>query len=500
MTTERSPHLRFEGLAFLLFLLASLAVYRHAAFADPGTFWHTRCGQLMLERGQIIQVDEFTAPFAGQPWRPQQWLAEIAMAGLDRMGQWDTLLLGFCVLLASLYSWAIARLREAGVPLILAVAFAVCVWFGAFFHAFIRPHMLTIALTAWTLARLIDFDRGRIGLRGLAWLIPVNILWTNLHGGVLGGLMMHALCGAWWLAGVLLGWSSPLKSGRQAIGFIAVSLLAAAAPLVNPYGIGMFEIWAKIVGSSAMKQYVLEHQPLTWRDGAGRWVIAVIAVNMTVMLSTRFRGFRITWLMPFLWFALSFGGIRQGPLAMVTALVAVADLWPTAFGGALMVAQPVASGRRWLILPAIAVAFLACLHAAGIRIPLIGRGWAGHDDSTWPVSILPTLKDAVAKQPPGSAIYNDPGNGGFLIWHTPSLKIFMDDRFELCGEEWLRTYCEAGPEIFDDWDRRYHFRLALVNTTRDERSAMDLYLSGKPGRWREIARHPKAVLFEKIDE
>jgi hypothetical protein len=486
--------IRLESLLFLLILVASLAVYKSAAFVDPGTFWHTRCGQIMLDERAIIETDRFTEPFDGQPWRPQQWLAEIGMALLYRAGGWDAQLLAFATLLAGVYSWAIARLREAGVPLVFAILAAAAVWFGAFFHAFVRPHMVTILLTAWVLARLIDFDRGRVGLKGLAWFIPVNILWTNIHGGVLGGLMMLALCGAGWLIALAVGRSSPLKSWRDAGFFCALCLLAAAAPVVNPYGTGMFAIWSKIVGSSAMKQYVVEHQPLDWRDGAGQWVIAVSLAYLLFLAVAvvRTRNVRVVWLMPVLWFALSSTGIRQGPLAMATALVALADVWPRALPG-LTVVAPAAYGRRWLIVP-----LLVVLAAFVVR----PWGWIGgiakHDDNVWPVSLLPDLERAAANVPAGSAIYNDTYFGGFLIWHAPAVKIFMDDRFELCGDDWLRAYCTGGPAEFDAWDRQYGFRLALLQSNAGERSALDIHLTNHPARWRLVARHPKAALFEKV--
>ena len=45
---------------------------------------------------------------------------------------------------------------------------------------------------------VVDYERGRCTEWRLAWLIPLYVLWTNLHGGVLGGTMTLGLAVAGW--------------------------------------------------------------------------------------------------------------------------------------------------------------------------------------------------------------------------------------------------------------------------------------------------------------
>jgi hypothetical protein len=66
------------------------------------------------------------------------------------------------------------------------------------YHFHPRPHLVTIVLVGWTFARLCDFEAGRIPLGSLYWLVPVFVLWTNMHGGVLGGVGMVAVTVAGW--------------------------------------------------------------------------------------------------------------------------------------------------------------------------------------------------------------------------------------------------------------------------------------------------------------
>src|SRR5205814_70247 len=48
-------------------------------------------------------------------------------------------------------------------------------------------------------ARLCDFEAGRTSLRSLFWLVPLFAVWTNVHGGVLGGMGTLGLTVCGWV-------------------------------------------------------------------------------------------------------------------------------------------------------------------------------------------------------------------------------------------------------------------------------------------------------------
>src|SRR5207247_1486579 len=81
---------------------------------------------------------------------------------------------------------------------LFGVLLAVLLFFASSYHFHPRPHLATIVLMGWTFARLCDVENGRRSLRSLIWLVPVFILWTNLHGGVLGGVATVGCVAAGW--------------------------------------------------------------------------------------------------------------------------------------------------------------------------------------------------------------------------------------------------------------------------------------------------------------
>ena len=109
------------ALAFLGIWVLLLAGGRSNFFRDPGTFWHTRVGERILTDG-FFDTDPYTFTFAGKKWIPHQWLGEVTMAAVHKVGGLDALLVVACGILAGLFAWLTVRLLRTGLhPVAVAV-------------------------------------------------------------------------------------------------------------------------------------------------------------------------------------------------------------------------------------------------------------------------------------------------------------------------------------------------------------------------------------------
>ncbi len=513
---------RPEAAFFLVVLLLLLLAFRERGFYDPGALWHVKVGELILDHG-FPTTDPFTYTFAGRTWIPQQWGAEVLMALAHRAGGLDAMLLGFAALVAGLYTLIFRRALEGGMgPILAGLLIGAALVVGAF-HYFVRPHMATIALLGWTMMCVVDFERGRCTAWRLAGLIPLFVVWTNLHGGVLGGTMTLGLAVAGWglvwltQGRLSLGVTTPIVSWRRALLLVAIVAACGLAPFVNPFGMELLNTWQRIVGSKVLPEVVNEHMPLDPASPLGQTVIGFGVLYLALLAGTLPKCPRVSWLVPLAWLVLSSKGIRQGPLFAITAAVAIADLWPhtvwhrllVKYGdGSLAHAPGRRSGWAWAAVPAAVVMFAFTLQVRGIEVPLVGRGWARLDPNFIPVELTDEMQSYAASVPPGTPVFNDANLGGFLIYHTPTLKIFMDDRCELYGDDWIRTYSETLGKppaelgvVFEGWAGQYGFRRAIVMTdpTGEEKPPIERYLLGAPERWREVARGKRAVVFDRVD-
>ncbi|CAN5524675.1 hypothetical protein BH11PLA2_BH11PLA2_22070 [soil metagenome] len=491
-----------SSLFFVASLLVLLVVFRERGLTDPGTFWHTRVGDIILADG-FITTDPFTFTFEGQTWIPQLWAGEIFMATLHRLGGFDSLLFGFLVLYTAGFTLVFRRLLHGGMGWPLAAAVAAFAMVAAGFHFFVRPHVFTIVFMIVLMGLLCDVHAKRCPWRKLLWLVPLHIVWTNIHGGMLGGLATFALTILVWFVDVKRHEvDGPLVNWKDWFQVVGILLACSLTMFINPFGLEMMRFWFRLIGSATIMEKISEHTPLDLRRGGDQAVVAFM-VLYCVMVAGAFRQVsrQPFWLIPVFWFVASCQSIRHGPLFVATAGVMIADIWPkTVYYRKLLTGgDTLAMPERWgqpfplaaWFLPGAIVTMGLILQAKQVTVPLLGSGWARFDPKYVPMDLV----DAVRDIPPGTRIYNDANLGGFLIGNAPYLRIFMDDRCELCGDVWLQNYVAVisnHPERFDDWQRTYGFQWAMIK--HEATPDLDAYIRDS-GRWVVVAKGNIATLY-----
>jgi hypothetical protein len=500
---------RAETGIFLGIWLFLMVGGRSQMFRDPGTFWHTIVGRRILSCRCFIDTDPFSFTFGGRPWVPYEWLGECLMAVLDGFGGLDTLLLATATVLACLYTWLAHRLLRSGLHWLPATFLVMLTVAASANHLHVRPHIGTIVFFGLTYGWLCDFESGRIGPGRLFWLVPLFVVWSNVHGGALGGMATLGLAVAGWCGARLVGLDSPVVRFRQALLLVVLTVACGVTALVNPYGLGLPRTWLGIMESPVIPRIIDEHAPLDVRSPEGWMILFLGLVYAAAVASVRPWKARVTWLLPLFWFYGALTRVRHGPLFSIAAALALAEMLPYT-RVASWLARP---GRDWFwfpsgdrqpertlgwrpaVLPLAVVLAAAVLQGAGVRAPILGRGWVQLDPQHWPVDLLPELRQAEQEHPEGARIFNDFLFGGFLIYHTPGLKVFIDDRCELYGDDWLMQFWEAmgqDPGRIESWHNRYHFQYALVHSG----SAFDRYFERAPD-WAVLKRAHAATLYRR---
>ncbi len=312
---------------FLGLWLGLMVFGRSQLFRDPGTLWHVVVGRRILSSGRFPTTDAFSFTRAGQPWIARQWLAECAMALIHQISQLDALLLAAATLLAGLYTWAAHRLIRAGTHWLLALLFVALAIAASAFHFHPRPHLVTLVLLGWMFALLCDFEAGRSPFARLFWLVPLFMVWTNAHDGVLGGLATLGLTVAGWGLARVKGARGPIAGRRQLLSLPILVVFCGLTIVVNPYGLEAPRAWLALVGSPVLPRLIDEHGPLLARS-TGPMILPMAVVYAVILLGVRPLRPRVTWLIPLVWLGLAFTRIRHGPLFAVTALVVLPDLFP----------------------------------------------------------------------------------------------------------------------------------------------------------------------------
>ena len=442
---------------------------------------------------------------------PQQWGAEVLMALAHRAGGLDAMLLGFAT--------GVARSLHADLPPVRAGGMGpaargadrrrVPVRRGV---PLLRPpaHVHHRASSAWTMMCVVDFERGRCGRWRLAGLIPLYVLWTNLHGGVLGGTMTLGLAVAGW--GVLflarqaaslsrLGETRPRDQpsctppARRSQNWRTAFLLVGDRPRLpadavrQPARDGDDPHLAedrRVEGAAAGDQRAHADGPdQAARARRGR---ARRRSTSCCWLGTLPRLPRVSWLIPLVWFVLELQGhpagaaVRHHRRGRDRRPVAAHDLAPAAREARRRLARPRTEARRrgwacsWAAIPALVVLARA-RHFRRTASPRRSSGTAGRGSIPTSFRSISTTRSRTyaASVPPGTHVFNDANLGGYLIYHAPSLKIFMDDRCELYGDDWIEDYSDTlglprpNSARSSSAGELYHFDHALIMTNPPEK-------------------------------
>jgi hypothetical protein len=408
--------------ALIIAALAALGVYAlvllsPAIFNDGDTFWHIRAGQWMLAHHAVLEHDVFSLPFAGRPWDAQEWLSEILMAMAFQLSGWSGvailtgLALAGAVWLLALY---ISRHLDS-VPAIVVLALAIgCVMPDLL----ARPHILALPfLTAWIIG-LAEACEARRAPRWL--LLPVMILWTNLHGSFIFGL---ALILPFAIDAVN---AAKEQRGRLAMQWCLFAAVSVAAALLNPRGVGglLFPfVLMKVQSLSAVGEW----QSLDLHTYNPAELAAAAALFFLIWRGVRISAARLLLLLAIL--HLTFLHARYGMLLGIAGAILVAAPIGAVLQRAPASPTPIYQWRS------VAAGFMVLLVAcAALRI-------------TWPVrrsnepiapdSALAAVPASLAAQP----VFNDYSFGGFLIWK--GIRPLVDSRADFYGDAWLTDYAQA---------------------------------------------------------
>jgi hypothetical protein len=330
----------------------------------------------------------------------------------------------------------------------------------------LRPQLFTLFLLAVT-ALLVTRRR-------FSWLPLVFLLWANLHGGVMLGLVVVA-------AGIA---TLIIAERRIPVAQVIAAGLCALMTIVTPLGIS---IWTEIPGSlDRLRAYgVREWRPPSLRDPVlvSFWLLAMLFAALLAM--------RRSWRPPATSDALRWAALALFPVAMSASrnVSALAVILVPAVGGLIdnnfpRVAPTPARHERHALHAVMlcAMAVFAAVTVAYAWTAEIGRlGWR------------PVRTEAVAAlaQCPGP-LYNRYDDGGYLIWFAPDRKVFMDSRQDPYPPDLVQEHIRA--ETSGDYRelfRRYAIRCSFTpaNSPLARRLTAD--------EWRPVYRDERWVVLAR---
>jgi hypothetical protein len=357
-------------------------------------------------------------------------------------------------------------------------------------HFLARPHIFTLLLLSVSMW-MIDADRQR-PTRRIWLLVPITIVWTNLHGGFLA---LVATLGLTTIGTLLEVHLSCGRTIRDAVRYAKLTAACALASLINPYGWNLHLHVGEYLQSSWIRNMIQEFQSPSFRSENMMQYEALMIVGLVATAGLLRRRHIVEGLWIVFWVHMSLGSVRHVPvfIAVCAPVIAteIAAWWTqwtassskNSLAGILnaMAADSQAGFRRTSILPwAVAVALIVV--GKPIRWP------TDFPKELFPVKIVNDHLALIAR----SRVLTTDQWADYLIYKNPRQKVFVDGRSDFYGEQIGKEYLQVlnGHWRWREWMKKYDFDLALVPTT----NAIAELLKREPG-WRTLADDGQQILL-----
>lgn len=396
-------------IGFFLTILAAATPY----FVQPDS-WLTFLGGREISAHGIPQRDALALMSHGRRWIDQQWLAQLFTYRLE-----STFGLGATVLLYSLlvavpfvyvcrFARRFASARSVSIFAVLALPTSYCALRAqAFSFLFFPPFLALLCVESRRATRRV-------------WLVvPVLVLWANIHGTVVVAAALVVLLGV-----------SDFVEGRRRRG-AGLAAAAVASVFATPYGAGLVGYYESTLGNPLFKQYISEWAPPTFPSWAGVPFFFVAGLGLVAIarhprvltkfeiaaLGVTFLG-GLTALRSVVWFT----------YAATMLLPRVLDrLWPVR-----QVARRVRTALGWTAVATFVLFLGFAIHSAGQE--------SQHVRASYPPAAVAVVRQALAANPRARVLADD-RTADWLLYELPEVRgrIAFDGRWEILSQGQFRV-------------------------------------------------------------
>jgi len=476
---------------FVAILFIALFTMTVREISDPDFWWHLRAGQYIVENATIPHTDPFSFTTAGKEWITHEWLSEVFIFGVYRLGGFALLSLLFSGIITVAFGLTFARSEGkpylAGFALLLGALATAPTWD-------VRPQMLSLFLMSVFLF-LLDRYAAAQDTRLLFALPPLMLVWVNLHSGYALGLVV---IGAYWFSALVEGFanrwrqkkaptlSSPSFTPRTTRNLFIVLILSALAVLFNPNAARMFIYPFETLTSPAMQRYIQEwfspdfHQT-EWLPFA----LLLVALIFTTLLARA----RVPLAHVLLVCLFALAGLRSVRNIPLFALVAIPILSAQLAAWIPLRASSRPTPRPLQIINVIIVAVIAI--AALARIGGVVENQANVERAKYPAAAV----EWIQQNRPAPNLYNSYGWGGYLIWKLyPDYLVYIDGRADVYGDAFIEDFLEIY-RASAGWENKLakkNVRLVLIEPDAPLARAL-----ANDSQWTRVFADSQSAIFEK---
>ena len=405
--------------------------------ADGDMLRHLRHGAWILEHGRFIHTDPFSYTRGGDPFVSFEYGSQILYALAHQAGGLAGVAVLASLLIAASYAVLTRFLLSRGVDAFLTYLISIAAAILGAVHWTARPHLFSLLAVMLLLYWL---EPGQRGPR-VWWLAPMFLVWANLHGGFVFGLVLLGiyLTGSaleWWLGGDRPYWRTRVEYYAQALG------IASLATLANPNGWQLHLHIIRFFGEPFLRDNTHEFLSPDFHTAGGKMLLAALLgiIALLALVPGRPTGPRLLLLLANVAFTLQ--ARRNIPLLAATVFPVLAIHYDAAWRrlpdwrGVRKVFER--DARRGRDAPFIAAVTLFLVALGLLRGSVLGYQLipAQLDRHEFPVAAVQRARTVGVE----GRIFHDFIWGGYILYAWPEQRVFIDGGTDFYGPELMKTY------------------------------------------------------------
>jgi hypothetical protein len=417
---------------------------------DADYWWHIVTARWILDHHALPAHDLYTYTVPTHQWTDHEWLSELLMYGLGKIGGQLAVSLGFGAITWAGF-WFILRRTALRPTQFVAVAAALAL--GAVAGVAVwgpRPQMITFALVCVELYMIERYLA--TGWRGLYAMPLIMIGWANFHGGFVIAFLFLGIA----VAVELVRWVID-RANREALtraGRIAlVSAASAVTGLLNPHGVSLYAYAWRTQTSAVQQAFIREWQSPDFHSWEMRGFEAMFILLLIGLALRRARPTLFSVVVAVTGLLLALQSVRHIAIFVATAPPLLAWTWGPALaqlgqrwsgvGSRLRV-----SGRQLLRGMAAVTVVITVVVLVALRSLLAHQAASTIDN--YPSAAADYLD---AHPTTGTHMFTDYAWGGYMIYRfypQQSRRVWLFGEADLMGDTIMNEYVDV-VNLHSDW-------------------------------------------------
>jgi hypothetical protein len=417
---------------------------------DADYWWHIVTARWIIDNHALPAHDLFTYTVPDHAWTDHEYLSELLMYGLGRIGGQLVVSIGLGAVTWAGFWFILRRISLRPQP---AVVVAASIAVGAVAGLPIwgpRPQMITFAFLC---LELLLIERFLAGSRRVIWAMPpLLVVWANFHGGFVIAFLFLGLAVVVELVRWLIDRTASRVRGRL-LTLVAVTAASAVAGLVNPHGVALYVYSWRTQTSAVQQAFITEWQSPDFHSLSMRGLEAMLVLLLVGLAVRRARLSAFQVLATVAGLLLALQSVRHIAVLVAAATPMLAWTWGPLVAG---LGRPSAgtSSRFWLA-PRQAVVAAGLLAAAVavasvVAVAVLLRHQAASTVENYPVAAADYLDSHPAV---GTHMFSDYGWGGYMIYRfypDPNRRVFIFGEADLMGDTIMNEYSDV-VGVKPDW-------------------------------------------------